>query len=256
MTRPSGIAVTTVRPKPSSISVSVTFECVQSNAESVTTRANTPPGPGSRYAGIRNSTTAAHHRPTMPTNVNGGSRFHATRRSARMRFDEPLVAAGTNARAESGACHSFGRARSLGGCEDVTGTRSRYCRTMPAGPTLNDDQCRNAIPSCANAASGMQRSEPRRASTRLPPDARQVVEDAIDLRSDAPELGAVDRRQPAENPLAFCRQLELHLAPALRNALAHHKPLWTRRSASPTALLVHRWKYKKNFGLGPPLGCQ
>ena len=49
------------------------------------------------------------------------------RRSARTRFDEPLVAPGTNARAESGACHSFGRASSLDGCDDVTGT-------LPAPP--------------------------------------------------------------------------------------------------------------------------
>jgi hypothetical protein len=37
----------------------------------------------------------------------------------------------------------------------------------------------------------------------LSPGAGQVAEDPIDLRSDPAQLGAMDRRQPTENALAF-----------------------------------------------------
>src|SRR6185437_4877106 len=110
MSSPSGIAVAMVRPKPSRISISVTCELVHNIAASLTMREKTAPGPGNRYAGILNATTAPHQSATMPTKVNGGSRFHATRRARRVLFDLTTFGLPWNASADGAPCQSLCRA--------------------------------------------------------------------------------------------------------------------------------------------------
>src|SRR6185295_19247427 len=85
---------------------------VHSRPASVTIRAKTASGPGRRYAGIRNSFTAPHHRPTMTTNVNGGRRFHATLRSMRMARAWPAGRGPRASAAVGAASHDVGRAMS------------------------------------------------------------------------------------------------------------------------------------------------
>src|SRR6185295_13562766 len=66
---------------------SVTSEWFHSIGASEITREKTPPGPGSRYAGILKIGIAAAHSATIATNVRGGSRFQAIRLARRNRFD-------------------------------------------------------------------------------------------------------------------------------------------------------------------------
>src|SRR4051812_1361154 len=78
-------------------------------------RENTAPGPGSRYAGILNATTAPHQSATMATNVRGGRMFHAVRRTALADRERLARGAPRKACAEGGACQSFGCAIPLAG---------------------------------------------------------------------------------------------------------------------------------------------